>query len=332
MSRTVLFLPCLLSLTTIGLDQQRQNLNEVENLYFHHSHLRTVRQGHQAHGTGTVAQSHHAPVANLGPTPVLPDTSIPSGVTDQPLGLSNDGPECTSPPPEHATNADAQSSSPSLLAPIPAAFGSSTTMTSMNRPPSAFDLADPHILARLAQLQAQIQMPAPRQSSSTISPASQPVPASVPFPGLAAFPPHIQSPQPPNHPHPLVAIPFSTYPPPFVGTPTPGSAPLYIPASTSAPQNPTLGASPSLVPVATSSTALIPTSQTSIAPSALTYDSFWSTHASSTGPTRALYRTHTGFTASATPTGNVAMLTPGGNAAIMTADGVYVGGATSRSA
>ncbi|KAG1855635.1 hypothetical protein DFJ58DRAFT_727445 [Suillus subalutaceus] len=53
----------------------------------------------------------------------------------------------------------------------------------------------------------------------------------------------------------------------------------------------------------------------------LTYDSFWSTHASA----GSLYRTHGGFTASATPTGHVAMITPGGHAAVMTAEGVYVG-------
>jgi hypothetical protein len=55
----------------------------------------------------------------------------------------------------------------------------------------------------------------------------------------------------------------------------------------------------------------------------LTYDSFWSTHASA----GSLYRTHGGFTASATPTGHVAMITPGGHAAVMTAEGVYVGAA-----
>lgn len=55
----------------------------------------------------------------------------------------------------------------------------------------------------------------------------------------------------------------------------------------------------------------------------LTYDSFWSTHASA----GSMYRTHTGFTASATPTGHLAMITPGGHAAVMTAEGVYVGAA-----
>jgi hypothetical protein len=59
--------------------------------------------------------------------------------------------------------------------------------------------------------------------------------------------------------------------------------------------------------------------------SPLTYDSFWSTHASA----GSMYRTHAGFTASATPTGHLAMITPGGHAAVMTAEGVYVGGRVS---
>jgi len=40
-----------------------------------------------------------------------------------------------------------------------------------------------------------------------------------------------------------------------------------------------------------------------------------------------MYRTHAGFTASATPAGHLAMITPGGHAAVMTAEGVYVGAA-----
>ena len=298
-----------------------------------------------------------------GPGPVLVETHAvvqsptPSGVPDQPIGpgpsplLANDGPGSVSPSPsEHAQNADAQQPQayPPLQTPVPVALGSTTT-TLTNRPPSAFDLSDPNILARLAQLHTQVQMPSQPQSQTSVScqpsmttippstsaseSVSLPVLAQTPAPAPSTFLPHVQPSQPTNHPHPSAGIILPPYPAQsFIGTPTP----LY-PPSTSTAHNPTIGTSQSPVLTTTTTTttttsAPIPTTQASpIAPTALTYDSFWSTHTSSTGSTRALYRTHTGFTASATPAGNVAMLTPGGHAAVMTAEGVYVGGGNSRS-
>lgn len=105
----------------------------------------------------------------------------------------------------------------------------------------------------------------------------------------------------------------------FAPPPTPPIVPV-----TSAAQSPPAIGSSSMSSTATASTS-IPTPT-----HGLTYDSFWSSHNSAAGTTRALYRTHTGFSASATPAGHIAMLTPGGHAAVMTADGVYVGGAVAK--
>lgn len=319
--------------------QQRQNLNEVENLYFHHS----IRHGH-----GGAQRPHYAVAMTACPGHPVP---MLAEVSDQLVGP---GPSPLSLPSEHGPITDGTPSShsqacPSVPVPVPvsvsvtAALGSLTTPPT-NHPPSAFDLSDPTILARLAQLQAQVQIPSQQAqaqaqtlsrqaltttptSTSASAPVpiagSLPVPVPVPVPLPAPPPPptptvpHIHPPPPTNHPiafPPLPSQSLITTPPPYptsVAPSTSGTSQPSVPTTTSAP---------------------VPTTQAPpIAPTALTYDSFWSTHASSTGPTRALYRTHTGFTASATPAGNVAMLTPGGHAAVMTAEGVYVGGANSRS-
>ncbi|KAH0831061.1 hypothetical protein J3R83DRAFT_13584 [Lanmaoa asiatica] len=300
---------------------QRQNLNEVENLYFHHSHLRSMRQG-------AAQRPHYATVAYPpAPAPALSPAEthvVQSGVPDPILGPSPSANDASSygsvsppsqSPSEHAPSAT-PSSQPQPYPPIqtPVLVAPPSTLT--NRPPSAFDLSDPNILA---------------------------LPVPVPAPAAGAFPPHVQLSQlSMSHPQPGFAIPAYASQP-HLGTPTSGSIPLYpipTPYHATAPSQPPVPAStPTPTPAsatasASASTAPIPTTPiptpAPIAPTALTYDSFWSTHASSTGPTRALYRTHTGFTASATPGGNVAMLTPGGHAAVMTAEGVYVGGASSR--
>ncbi|KAI9569324.1 hypothetical protein HD554DRAFT_604427 [Boletus coccyginus] len=339
---------------------QRQNLNEVENLYFHHSHLRNMRQG-------AGQRPHYATVTHsfggMGvPVPAemhVVQPPAPSGVPDRtvvPSPSANDASSGSLSPPsqspsEHASNADGRQSQPypsvQTSAPVPSAS------TGTNHPPCALDLSDPGVLARLAQLQGQVQLPSQsqtqaraqaqtssRHSSATIPPppstsASQlaPAPAPAPTPAPGTFSPHLQlSHLPTSHPQPSFTQ-SAFAPQPLFGTPTSGSVPLYpIPAST--PHNTTAPSQPPVPPSGSASApgpaVPIPTMPipipTPITSTALTYDSFWSTHASSTGPTRALYRTHTGFTASAAPGGNVAMLTPGGHAAVMTAEGVYVGG------
>ena len=330
--------------------QQRQNLNEVENLYFHHSHLRSIRQsaGQRPHYATPAYPPAPAPLPVLSPAPsAVPDRTAGSSPSVNDASSSGSVSPPSQSPSEHSPGA-APSSQPQPYPPLQAPVPLVPSSTSTNRPPAAFDLSDPNILARLAQLQAQVQIPSQSQaqillrqpsttippststSTSTSTPASQPIP--IPIPAPVAFPPHIQPSQP--------GIPFSAYvPQPVFGTSTPGPVPLYpVPAAHPAPtsHNPTVPSQPPvLLPASTSTSPPVPNTpipaSTTIAPSALTYDSFWSTHASSTGPTRALYRTHTGFTASATPGGNVAMLTPGGHAAVMTAEGVYVGGASNRS-
>ena len=316
------------SLLILGVArQQRQNLNEVENLYFHHSHLRSIRQQ-----GGAAAQRPQYPTVTYPPStsvPVLTEahasqSPTPPGVPDQtaPSPSTNDAsPSGSVSPPsqsssEPAHNADGRPPHPA--AQIPALASTSTT-----RPSSALDLSDPNILARLTQLHAQVQLPSlsqtqPRHPSTTIpvtsSTAAQPAPA--PAPGFAPHPTSLAQPS-------FVLTPGTVplYPAAPSQSPIPNSLPTSTSTSTSAP-------GPSSAPTPVPTTPISISTPTPITPGALTYDSFWSSHAASTGATRALYRTNTGFTASATPGGNVAMLTPGGHAAVMTAEGVYVGGGT----
>ncbi|KAG8215961.1 hypothetical protein J3R82DRAFT_7943 [Butyriboletus roseoflavus] len=300
---------------------QRQNLNEVENLYFHHSHLRSMRQrSHHATVTETHVQSPASsavPDRTVGPSPSVNDASS-SGSISPPSQSSS----------EHAHSA-ALSSQPQLYPPIQAPVPVAPCSVSTNRPPSAFDLSDPNILTRLAQLQAQVQVPL----QSQVQTLSHQPPTTIPHPR--------PRPRPHLHPRSLSPCPAFPFPPTSLNLSLARQRPGLCPSTPSPPLTPpprhTISQplpnhpSPSLSLSPASASPTVPIPNTPIASTALTYDSFWSTHASSTGPTRALYRTHTGFTASATPGGNVAMLTPGGHAAIMTAEGVYVGGASNRS-
>ncbi|KAF9224685.1 hypothetical protein BS17DRAFT_778804 [Gyrodon lividus] len=358
---------------------QRQNLNEVENLYFHHSHLRNIR-------TSALGKTQYANVTSV-PTPssesaapMVVDAnsdiqfSTPLGMDQtsgsSPLHQTSISPPMensrstpastfavpsTSPPsqsqPEHNQNHDVRPSPPSQLSsslsypatqpeshslnvqmpiPVPAAPTS--------RPPSTADFSDPNILARLAQLQAQTSSQSQTQPLSRQHTTSTPLSTSSSQPGST-------HPQVPAHSQSSFASqPFTLHTQAGFAFPT-----FYVPAATSQPPfdafahtapshppplpPPSASASASTTPSATAATPTpaTHTTSTTTAPTApaLTYDSFWSTHASSTGTTRALYRTHTGFSASAAPSGHVAMLTPGGHAAVMTAEGVYVGGGRS---
>jgi len=282
----------------------------------------------------------HLPTSSAASLPTethVLQSTVPSGVTVPTAGSSAAANEASSDhvspssqsPSEHAEGKPAsQIQLYPTLQPTPALVAPSST---------PFDLSDPNILARLAQLQAQVQIPSQsqsqsqtlsRQPSTTIVPATSGASTSASQSAPGIFPPHVQLSQPAaSHLQPGFA--FSAYgSQPPISTSTPGSAPIHstVPAQPPAPST----TSTSAAPTAPTPTTPIPT-PAPIAPAALTYDSFWSSHASSAGPTRALYRTHTGFTASATPAGNVAMLTPGGYAAVMTAEGVYVGGGSSRS-
>ncbi|KAH7882888.1 hypothetical protein F5I97DRAFT_1930509 [Phlebopus sp. FC_14] len=322
---------------------QRQNLNEVENLYFHHSHLRSMRPS-----TVTKAQSGNVaatsiPIVNLNgsaavaaiavddnPTPRLPTiptapecssglfahpqtSKSPPVENRSPLSGSTPGGKSESSlatPSPHKQSRPEQADSSSQ--PLSDEFISATQPESQlsnaqkpTRPPSGFDLSDPAILARLAQLQAQPQLQSEFQSQPPSFPPLQPNQSQTVAPS--------QSFAPQSASFPMVQ---PTFAPPSTSQPQAG---LTLPPSF-----------PVQPPSTPTSNPMTTTMAVTSAPSALTYDSFWSTHSSNTGPTRALYRTHTGFSASATAAGHVAMLTPGGHAAVMTAEGVYVGGGVGR--
>ena len=174
--------------------------------------------------------------------------------------------------------------------PIP----SSQPFSFTSHPPLSFQQFNPMVLST----------PQPLMMSTS-------TPSSAPLLG----PPPLHPPSSAQFPTPSTALPLFSAP---TFSPPPASPSI---STTSAPQPPPSSASSVLLPSNTTAPASIP------APThGLTYDSFWSSHISAAGTTRALYRTHTGFSASATPSGHVAMLTPGGHSAVMTADGVYVGG------
>ncbi|KAF9235518.1 hypothetical protein BU15DRAFT_77923 [Melanogaster broomeanus] len=229
---------------------QRQNLNEVENLYFHHSHLRNMRPS-----AAEKAQSAH--------------------ITLVPAYLSERSP-IESMAVEVNSNIQPSTPSPLLQASKSLPLGSIGSLPPTS-PPS------------------QSQPEQCQNSDARPRPSSQPS-SSVSYPAiqLELHPPSAQPATP------VPAAPMSGPPSSISNSVTPTSTSTSVPTTT-----------------LTLATSTVPT---------LTYDSFWSTHATSTGKTRALYRTHTGFSASATPNGHVAMLTPGGHAAVMTAEGVYVGG------
>lgn len=166
----------------------------------------------------------------------------------------------------------------------------------------SLDFSDPATIQKFTQAQSQPQSQSTPQSQNQIPTPNQAHSQSQPQPYNPYMPVTRQSSQPqPN--------PFTPQPPPQYSF-----TQSYQASSVQNQTNP--------------QTALSQPSSNSQPPfgngnGPLTYDSFWSTHASA----GSMYRTHTGFTASATPTGHLAMITPGGHAAVMTAEGVYVGAA-----
>lgn len=186
---------------------QRQSLNEVENLYFHHSHLRTSRVPPPA----TVTKPHTTSIANekeesllasmLVDDPVSSSQQIiPSSSPDQTLApqMSElptvedvlDAPRSAtieqgqlldtvsqpfqSPPnpagPAQSANMNVQTQAPTLQGAQPA--------SSSHHPLPMFALSDPSILIRLAQLQSQaLGVSQSQPQPQTISPTEgQPLP------------------------------------------------------------------------------------------------------------------------------------------------------------
>ncbi|KAL4071811.1 hypothetical protein J3A83DRAFT_2915444 [Scleroderma citrinum] len=379
---------------------QRQNLNEVENLYFHNSHLRSFRPSagtakpqianatspggsmaddpasvHQANTptipdrpSGSSPHLSHSLMIDNTAAPSRPTTSVTltSSVQLIPSEQSQKGdtiaqlstaqpPSSSSPEPYPDTASTLQNLSEMMQTP-PALQANSTT-----RPPFTLDLSDPAILARLAQLQAQALGFSQGQSPQTQT-QGQPLSLSYQSPTSTALqtgsnhaslfpatsasrpafsfqpqfatamtttPPFSTSSAPMPSAAPVSAVTLPLQLPPSTQFLTPAALSLFssTTAMTSAPIPASTATSTPQPPQPTSSSVSSTATAPTLTPAhGLTYDSFWSSHISAVGSTRALYRTHTGFSASANPAGHVAMLTPGGHAAVMTADGVYVAG------
>ncbi|KAG0696197.1 hypothetical protein DFH29DRAFT_1004790 [Suillus ampliporus] len=319
---------------------QRQNLNEVENLYFHHSQVRGLRPVIPAKAVPILSMNPVSPTASAPepPAPMVVDETSQQVANSQAPPADNSR-EPTSPQgapnsivtlastlgqnmPTNTTSKSvtlplhtaqtlpekASSQEPSQPTPIPV-HPSTQSATALQEPQnpappySSLDFNDPATMAKFTQMQMQSQ-PSQAQSQSQ-------TPTQIQT--------HVQ-PQPHSY-NPYMPLPRQSSQPqpnPFTPQPHPqySFTQSYHATSLQNQTNPQISHSQ---PSANSQSSF----GNGIGSGPLTYDSFWSTHASA----GSLYRTHAGFTASATPAGHVAMITPGGHAAVMTAEGVYVGAA-----
>ncbi|KAG1888139.1 hypothetical protein F4604DRAFT_2032217 [Suillus subluteus] len=313
---------------------QRQNLNEVENLYFHHSQVRGLRP---VVPTKTVPLLSTNPLPPTAPVPEPPEPVVVDEVSQQvinnqapPIDTSrghtspHDSPVklTTTPVQNSFTDTTSKSAShtlqtlpekapsqePSQLTPAPVHLNtqSATVQDSETVAPpySPLDFSDPVTMVRFTQMQMQ-----PQPQLQFQAPSHSQTPTQIQT--------HIQS-QPYNPYMPLNRQSSQPQPNPFMPQPLPqySFTQSYHATSLQNQSNPQISHSQ---PSTNSQPSFGNGNGNGSGP--LTYDSFWSTHASA----GSLYRTHGGFTASATPTGHVAMITPGGHAAVMTAEGVYVG-------
>ncbi|KAG1811003.1 hypothetical protein EV424DRAFT_141923 [Suillus variegatus] len=298
---------------------QRQNLNEVENLYFHHSQVRGLRP---------VVPAKTVPppsINSLPPTVTVPEPPEPVVVDEVSQQVINS----QTPPTDTSRQPTSPHNSPVELisTPVQNSFTETTSKSALHtiqtlpdkapsQEPSQPAPAPVHLSTQSAtvpQEQPNSEIATPPHSSldssdlATMASSHSQTPTQIQT--------HAQS-QPYNPYMPLNRQSSQPQPNPFMPQPLPqySFTQSYHATSLQNQSNPQIFHSqPS-----TNSQSPFANGNGS---SPLTYDSFWSTHASA----GSLYRTHGGFTASATPTGHVAMITPGGHAAVMTAEGVYVG-------
>lgn len=311
---------------------QRQNLNEVENLYFHHSQVRGLRPVVPAKNVPVLSMNPLPPTVPVPepPEPVVVDEQVinsqaPSTDTFRGFTSTHDSPiKSTSTPVQNSFTDTTKSAlhtiqtlsekAPSLepSQPAPALVPPSTQSATVphepqnsetEAPPSnSLDFSDLTTMVRFTQMQMQ-----PQPQLQLQAPSHSQTPTQIQT--------HTQS-QPYNPYMPLNRQSSQPQPNPFMPQPLPqySFTQSYHATSLQNQSNPQISHSQSS---ANSQSPFVNGNGSG----PLTYDSFWSTHASA----GSLYRTHGGFTASATPTGHVAMITPGGHAAVMTAEGVYVG-------
>lgn len=298
---------------------QRQNLNEVENLYFHHSQVRGLRPVVPAKTVPLLSTNSLPPTTSVPETPevvmvdevsqqVINGQVPPTDTSRRPTSPHNSTVELTSTPVQNSVT-DTTSKS-----------ASHTIQTLSEKAPSQ-ELSQPAPAPVHLDTQSATVPQEPTNSETAAPPYS-----SLDFSDPAAMAPsHNQTPtqiqthaqsQPYNPYMPLNRQSSQPQPNPFMPQPLPqySFTQSYHATSLQNQSNPQISHSQ---PSANSQSLFVNGNGSG----PLTYDSFWSTHASA----GSLYRTHGGFTASATPTGHVAMITPGGHAAVMTAEGVYVG-------
>ncbi|KAG2339126.1 hypothetical protein BDR05DRAFT_968399 [Suillus weaverae] len=298
---------------------QRQNLNEVENLYFHHSQVRGLRP---------VVPAKTVPLLSMNPLP--PSTPVPEPpepvVVDE---ISQQVIDSQSPTTHNFRGPTSPHDSPieSTSTPVQNSFTDTTSKSALHtiqtlpekvpsQEPSQPAPAPVHPSTQPATV------PQEPQNSETAAPPYSSLDFSDPAtmaPAYSQTPTQIQThaqSQPYNPYTSLNRQSSQPQPNPFMPQPLPqySFTQSYHATSLQNQSNPQISHSQ---PSANSQSPF----GNGNGSGPLTYDSFWSTHASA----GSLYRTHGGFTASATPTGHVAMITPGGHAAVMTAEGVYVG-------
>ncbi|KAG1802150.1 uncharacterized protein HD556DRAFT_1335530 [Suillus plorans] len=298
---------------------QRQNLNEVENLYFHHSQVRGLRPVVPAKTVPPPSINSHPPTVTI---PEPPEPVVVDEVSQQVIN-SQTPPTDTSRQPTSPHNFPVEL----MSTPVQSSFTETTSKSALHPIQTLPDKAPSQETSQPA--------PAPVHSSTQSATVPQEQPnsetATPPHSSLESSDPttmassHSQTPtqiqthaqsQPYNPYMPLNRQSSQPQPNPFMPQPLPqySFTQSYHATSLQNQSNPQIFHSQ---PSTNSQSPFVNGNGSS----PLTYDSFWSTHASA----GSLYRTHGGFTASATPTGHVAMITPGGHAAVMTAEGVYVG-------
>ncbi|KAG1807437.1 uncharacterized protein BJ212DRAFT_744412 [Suillus subaureus] len=298
---------------------QRQNLNEVENLYFHHSQVRGLRPVVPAK---TVPLLSTNPLPPTAPVPEPPEPVAVDEVSQQVINSQ-------APPIDTSRGHTSPHNSPVKLTSthVQSSFTDTTSKSSLHtlqtlpekapsQEPSQPAPAPVHLSTQSATVLQELP------NSETVAPPYNSLDFSDP---AAMAPSHSQIPtqiqthtqsQPYNPYMPLNRQSSQPQPNPFMPQPLPqySFTQSYHATSLQNQSNPQTSHSQP-------SANLQSSFGNGNGSGPLTYDSFWSTHASA----GSLYRTHGGFTASATPTGHVAMITPGGHAAVMTAEGVYVG-------
>ncbi|KAF8462476.1 hypothetical protein JB92DRAFT_2161775 [Gautieria morchelliformis] len=242
--------------------QQKQTLNEVENLYFHHYRARTSQKGTLKPKKGSANTStHHPPHASTSATAANPSPVARTHRTELPP-IASDATKASN----ASTAAGEDESSAMDVDPPPDIDASIPIPTEQTSSNSQITPAPPHSSAS-----AKVTSPTPRSTAVTRAPSSTKPLQPSPIPHTRHLSPnapvsHTQSPVPSS----AVSPPVSRNNPPT------RNSSLPQPASSSRSR----GSSPVIRP---SHSAPL-SSMSASSNVALTYDSFWSSHSTNYRP------------------------------------------------